>query len=214
MLPASEVGGDYFDIVPFEGNCWIGIGDVAGHGLRTGLVMMMIQSVIAALVTKDSWGSPREVLRVLNSVIYENVRQRLGQDEHATLSLLRVSREGHVVFAGAHEDMILFRARTRKLEVVATPGTWIGAVKNTDSGMVDNEVRLDPGDLLVLYTDGVTEAMNAQQSPLGFESICREVESVSGGTVDEIKEHLVSVVRRHMNRQLDDVTIVVLRYRG
>lgn len=214
MLPASEVGGDYFDILPTDGNCWVGIGDVAGHGLRTGLVMMMIQSIVAALVTKDPWGSPRDVVRVLNSVIYENVRQRLGQDEHATLCLLRISREGHVVYAGAHEDMVLFRARTRQIEVVATPGTWIGAVKNTDPGTVDSELSLESGDLLVLYTDGVTEAMNEQQRPLGLDAICREVEVVADRSVDEIKEHLVSFVKRYMTRQQDDVTLVVLRYRG
>src|SRR5690606_12868213 len=50
MVPATEVGGDYFDVLPCPGGCWIGIGDVAGHGLSAGLVMLMIQSIVAATV--------------------------------------------------------------------------------------------------------------------------------------------------------------------
>jgi sigma-B regulation protein RsbU (phosphoserine phosphatase) len=176
--------------------------------------MMMIQSVVATLVSADPWASPRENVRVLNSVIYENVRQRLGQDEHATLCLLRLSRDGHLVYAGAHEDMILYRARTRKIELVPTPGTWIAAVRNTEPGTVDNELRLESGDLLVLYTDGVTEAMNEQQHPFGLDALCHEVELVVERSVEEIKEHLVATVRRYMARQEDDITLVVLRYRG
>ena len=214
MLPSKDVGGDYFDVMPSEGVCWFGVGDVAGHGLRTGLVMLMIQSIVAALVKQNSWSSPREILRVLNSVVYDNVRQRLGQDEHATLSLLRLSREGHLVFAGAHEDMILWRARTGQVEVLPTPGTWIAAVRNIDSGTVDSEIRLGNNDLMVLYTDGVTEAMNEVNIPFGIDALCREVADVADRTVDEIKEHLVNTVRRYMNRQQDDITLLVLRYHG
>src|SRR5262249_49156262 len=86
MLPAAEVGGDYYDVFPFEGGCWIGIGDVAGHGLPAGLVMLMIQSVVYALVQNDPAASPSNIVRELNSVLFENVRKRLKQTEHATFS--------------------------------------------------------------------------------------------------------------------------------
>jgi len=214
MMPASEVGGDYYDILPSEGLCWFGIGDVAGHGLRTGLVMLMIQSVIAALVTQNSWTTPKEILRVLNSVIYDNVRSRLGQDEHATLCLMRITQDGHMLYAGAHEDMLLYRARSNQVEVVPTPGTWIAAVRNIDAGTVDNELRLEPNDLLLLYTDGVTEAMNEQQQPFGLDALRRELEGVASRSVEEIKDHLLATVRHYVTRQQDDITLLVLRYRG
>jgi phosphoserine phosphatase RsbU/P len=214
MLPATEVGGDYFDVLPSEGLCWFGIGDVAGHGLRTGLVMMMIQSVIAALVSQNPRTTPKEILRVLNAVIYENVRMRLGQDEHATLCLMRVTQDGHMLYAGAHEDMLLYRARTGDVEVVPTPGTWIAAVRSIDAGTVDNELRLEPNDVLLLYTDGVTEAMNDQQQPFGIETLRRELLGVATRPVEEIKDHLLATVRRYTSRQQDDVTLLVLRFRG
>src|SRR5262252_1055280 len=56
MVPSAEVGGDYYDIIPTKGGCWIGIGDVAGHGLKSGLVMMMIQSILATLVRHEPDG--------------------------------------------------------------------------------------------------------------------------------------------------------------
>jgi sigma-B regulation protein RsbU (phosphoserine phosphatase) len=61
MLPAEEVGGDYFDVLPFDGGSWLGIGDVAGHGLPTGLVMLMIQGIVAAATHRRPEARPAQV---------------------------------------------------------------------------------------------------------------------------------------------------------
>ena len=74
MRTATEVGGDYYDVIPVEGGCWMGIGDVAGHGLGTGLVMLMMQSGIGALCRKLPDASPRELLLALNAMLVDNVR--------------------------------------------------------------------------------------------------------------------------------------------
>ncbi|MGH7434924.1 MAG: PP2C family protein-serine/threonine phosphatase, partial [Polyangiaceae bacterium] len=89
MVPTSEVGGDYYDVLPVEGGCWIGIGDVAGHGLDAGLMMLMTQSIVAGLVARDPAASPRDVLCTLNEVLFDNIHNRLKRDDHATLTLLR-----------------------------------------------------------------------------------------------------------------------------
>ena len=60
MVPAEEVGGDYYDVLPVTDGCWIGIGDVAGHGLGAGLIMVMIQSMVMTLVRNDERARPRE----------------------------------------------------------------------------------------------------------------------------------------------------------
>src|SRR6185436_18733813 len=70
MKPADEVGGDYYDVQPAANGCWIGIGDVAGHGLTAGLVMMMTQSAIAALVRTRPSAGPGELIATLNRVIF------------------------------------------------------------------------------------------------------------------------------------------------
>ena len=122
MHAATEVGGDYYDVVPVDDGCWLGIGDVAGHGLGTGLVMLMMQSGIGALARKMPDAAPRDLLLALNTMLVENVRERLGQREHATLTLIRYRRDGSLTFAGAHEEMLIRRAATGRCERIETPG--------------------------------------------------------------------------------------------
>src|SRR6185503_19880318 len=124
MNAATEVGGDYYDVVPVDDGCWLGIGDVAGHGLGTGLVMLMMQRGIGALARKMSDAAPRDLLLALNTMLVENVRTHLGQHEHATLTLIRYRRDGSRTFAGAHEDMLIRRVATGRCDRVETPGAW------------------------------------------------------------------------------------------
>jgi phosphoserine phosphatase RsbU/P len=211
MLPATEVGGDYYDVIPIDGRCWIGVGDVAGHGLQTGLVMLMIQSVVAALVRRSPHASPSEVFAVLNVVMYDNVHRRMSQDEHATLSLLRYDGGGRFVCAGAHEDIVIHRAATGRCEIVETRGPWVGAVPDVKKMLVETPFLLEPGDVMVLYTDGVTEAKDARGVQFGPERLGAIVERVASQPVQAIRDHLTAGVRSWMVRQDDDISIVVLR---
>jgi phosphoserine phosphatase RsbU/P len=213
MLPATEVGGDYYDVLPTAQGCWIGIGDVAGHGLRPGLVMMMLQSVVAALVRSTPGATPHELLSVVNAVLYDNVRERLQQDEHATLSLIRYCDSGELLFAGAHEDMLVLRADTGKVEPVQTLGTWVGATRDVGDAMQDSTTRLRDGDVLVLYTDGVIEAMNQAGEQFGTPRLVHEIERAGSRPVAEIRDQICSAVTEFMDQQRDDIALLVARYR-
>jgi len=214
MLPATEVGGDYYDVLPTPDGCWIGIGDVAGHGLRPGLVMMMLQSVVSALVRSNPDAAPRDVLKVVNGVLYENVRERLRQDEHATLSLISYRKDGQLVFAGAHEDMLVLRAKTGTVELVPTLGTWVGATRDIDEATQDSRCRLGDGDVLLLYTDGVIEAQNAARQQFGVERLSRELCRLGRQPATEIRDGLCAAVTEFMATQNDDIAILVARYRA
>ena len=211
MLPATEVGGDYYDVVPFDGGCWIGIGDVAGHGLQTGLVMLMIQSVVAALVRRNPHAAPSDVFAVLNAVMYDNVHRRMRQDEHATLSLLRYDGDGRIVFAGAHEDIIVHRAATGVCECIETRGPWVGAFPDVKRMLVETAIEIASGDVVLLYTDGITEAKDARGVQFGLERVCAIVERVADLPVAAIRDHLVDAVRSWMAIQEDDMSVVVIR---
>jgi phosphoserine phosphatase RsbU/P len=211
MIPAAEVGGDYYDVIPFDGGCWVGVGDVAGHGLKTGLVMLMIQSVVAALVRHNPRASPSDMVRVVNAVLFENVRRRMGQDEHATLSLLRYEGGGHFVFAGAHEEIIVHRASVGRCECIETPGPWVGAVPELGRTLVDSTVSLAPADVMVLYTDGITEAMDSHGEQLGIERVCEVVHQVANLSAQQIRDRLIDFVQRWTAKQDDDVSVIVVR---
>jgi phosphoserine phosphatase RsbU/P len=209
MLPASEVGGDYYDVLPVEHGCWLGIGDVAGHGLTAGLEMMMVQSVIAALVRENPAASPSAHLNVLNHVLYENIRHRLRQDEHITLTLLRY-QDGVVTFAGAHETILVFRAGGA-CEQIDTPGTWLGAMQDIASFSTDSRLELAPGDVMVLYTDGVTEARDAAGTQFELDRLIDAVRQKLGESVDAMCEHVMAQVAQWQAVQYDDVSLVIVR---
>jgi phosphoserine phosphatase RsbU/P len=214
MIPASEVGGDYYDVLPVDARgCWIGIGDVAGHGLTAGLVMLMMQSVVAALVKRSPDASPREIVSQLNVVLYENIRHRLCQDEHATMCLLRHHGGGKVTYAGAHEEIAVFRKATGRCELVRTPGTWLGAKRDIADATVDSELELATGDVMVLFTDGITEAGNAKQEMYGDGRLLAAIEGAATLPVDQIRDRVMDDVRAWMSgqEQADDLTIVVVR---
>ena len=216
MHAATEVGGDYYDVVPVDDGCWIGIGDVAGHGLGTGLVMLMMQSGIGALARKMPDAAPRDLLLALNTMLVENVRTRLGQHEHATLTLIRYRRDGSLTFAGAHEEMLIRRVATGRCERIETPGAWVGAKRDITAGTVDSAARLQSGDVLVLYTDGLTEAVAADGSGarFGIDRLIALVEEHGASSPAAVRDAILAAVAAFSAQRDDDVTLLVARYTG
>ncbi|AUX34588.1 MULTISPECIES: SpoIIE family protein phosphatase [Sorangium] len=212
MKPAATVGGDYYDVIATPEGGWLGIGDVAGHGLAAGLVMLMIQSMISALTRTDPNASPSDILSAVNAAVYENVRSRLKRDEHATLLLLRYERSGRVTFAGAHDDIIVYRARTRRCVCIQSSGVWIGALPAIDAMTRDAEFSLEDGDILVLYSDGVTEARNCHREQFGLERLCSTIESSQHAPSDVIRDRILREVEGWCPSPDDDITVVVARY--
>jgi sigma-B regulation protein RsbU (phosphoserine phosphatase) len=214
MVPASEVGGDYYDAFPAGNGGFIGIGDVAGHGLTSGLVMLMVQSVVGALARKTPEASPSELVCALNTVLHDNIRHRLRNKEHVTFTLLRYQTGGRLTFAGAHEEICVLRKQTGKVELVTTPGTWLGAVRDVRKHTVDSELRLELGDVVLLYTDGVTEARSAQGQQFGLERLTALLENSGDLPMDALVERLYRAVAAHAKELDDDVTLLAFRYVG
>ncbi|MFO0579419.1 MAG: SpoIIE family protein phosphatase [Polyangia bacterium] len=214
MVPASEVGGDYYDVIPLPDGCWLAIGDVAGHGLPAGMVMFMVQSAFGALVRSRPDAAPRQVAVLLNQILVENVRNRLDSDEHVTFTAARYFTDGRIVFAGAHEPIIVLRAATGACELVPTPGTWLGIIDHIDHATTDSTLSLQPGDLAVLYSDGVTEAMSEQKEQLGIDRLCAEITKCRGQTPESVHAHLMDLVRGWSKVPDDDFTLLVLRHEG
>lgn len=212
MLPAASVGGDYYDVLPTEDGCWIGVGDVTGHGLLAGILMLMIQSMIAGIQRMNPRARPAEVIMALNAALFQNVRYRLKRDDYATLTLFRYERSGRLTFAGCHEDFLVCRARSRRCEPVPTPGVWTGAMDDVSELTQDAELELADGDLLVLYTDGVTEAMNDRHERFGLDRLAALIEEHQSRDVAEICAAVVAAVTAWAPVQADDVSLVVGRH--
>ncbi|AKU97109.1 Serine phosphatase RsbU, regulator of sigma subunit [Labilithrix luteola] len=214
MQPAEVVGGDYYDVVPTDDGCWIAVGDVAGHGLKSGLVTLMTQSALAGITRARTETQPKEALCALNKVLFDNVRKRMKNDEHVTFVLLRYFQGGKVVYAGAHEDLIVWRARTQRCETVPTLGTWLGCIADIAPHTKEAELHLEKGDLLFLYTDGVIEAMNAKREQFGPDRLLKIIEERAAESAERVIESVVSSVQAWAQSPQDDVTVLAVRYQG
>jgi serine phosphatase RsbU (regulator of sigma subunit) len=211
MDPADEVGGDYYDVLQHNGQIKIGIGDVTGHGLESGVVMVMTQAVVRALLTNGET-DPVRFLDTLNRALYGNV-QRMGTDKNLTLALLDYAK-GEVKLSGQHEEMIVVR-KGGDVELIDTID--LGFPIALDSDIADfihqKTVQLESGDGVVLYTDGITEAENLDGEHYGQERLCEVVKVHWSEPAEAIKEAVVRDVRRHIGEQTvyDDITLVVVK---
>jgi PAS domain S-box-containing protein len=211
---AEEVGGDYYDVLPTDDGAWIAIGDVAGHGLPAGIIMLTVQSAVAALTHDKPDAAPKDILGQLNHVIYENIHHRLQIHDYVTLSLIRFFRDGRLVVAGAHEDIIVYRKREGRCETLPTNGTWIGVISDIRGFTTDANYALHDGDVMVLFTDGVTEAVDRHGEPFGFDRLSQAVGEVGDQPTDKIVEHVVARAKAWCPNPVDDLTVVALRYRA
>jgi serine phosphatase RsbU (regulator of sigma subunit) len=214
MIPAAVVGGDYYDIRKLPDGCWIGIGDVSGHGLTAGLFMMMIQSGISALTLQRPDALPHEVLPHLNRMLWENVHERMGRQEFATMCLLRYYEDGRLLHAGAHEDILVCPRGDEPCRRIAALGTWIGGVSDIARATVPGTIQLEDGDTVVLLTDGLAEARDKNNELFGIDRVCDAVSRARHLPVDELRQSVVDEALRWSPRPEDDISLVVLRYCG
>jgi len=211
MIAASAVGGDYYDVRVTGDGCWIGVGDVVGHGLEAGLVVLMIQSGTAALITHNPDALPHHILPALNRMLFDNLRHRMGRDDHATLTMLRFFADGRLSYAGAHEDIIIC-SPSGSVRTIPTHGSWLGISANIGHELESRTIQLAPGDLVVLYTDGIPEARRNHEC-FGMSRLVAEVESRHTQPVETILEGILCAVTGFCGGSpQDDATLLVFRY--
>jgi len=212
MKPAEVVGGDYYDLLPTESGLWIGIGDVSGHGLTAGLVMVMLQSALGALAIHSPGARPAEIWRAVNRLLVDNIRSRMGGDDHITLVLMYMAKDGRYAFVGGHEPIIVLRAGAPKCEIFQTPGPWMGIRPDLDLNLVESTGHLGPGDLLVLHSDGISETGASQRKAFGIDRLCAVIER----SREQSPQSIATVILQEAGdwphaAQEDDMTVVVVR---
>ncbi len=211
MEPADEVGGDYYDILPHNGHVKIGIGDVTGHGLESGVLMLMTQTAVRTL-QESNQTDPVQFLDILNRTIYGNA-QRINPAKNLTLALLDYT-DGTLSISGQHEEIIVVRT-SGEVERIDTMnlGFPIGLDEEIADFIASEQVQLNLGDVVVLYTDGITEAFDINRKQYGVERLCEVVSQNYARTAQEIRQVVIEDVRRHIGSQkvFDDITLVVLK---
>lgn len=211
MEPANEVGGDYYDVLQHNGSVKIGIGDVTGHGLESGMLMLMAQTAVRTLM-ESKQTDPVQFLDVLNRTLYGNI-QRIDSSKNMTLALLDYAN-GVIKLSGQHEEIIVVRCGG-ELERIDTMdlGFPIGLDEEIAQFVAQQVVHLYPGDVVVLYTDGITEAYDINRNRYGLDRLCEIVRCNCEKSAQEIKQAVIQDVWKYIGTQkvFDDVTLVVLK---
>jgi len=210
MVPAKEVGGDYYDIIETPtGDKWVTIGDVSGHGVDSGLIMMMAQTSILSTVHSSTDYKPSAVLQSVNSILRENI-SRLGSDHYMTMMAIRFN-ESQMTLAGKHQDIIIYRSALNKTETIPTKGTWLGIDEDIGKYLNDVSVTIEEGDLILLFTDGITEATNRNGEMYGQVRLEQALNEYADLPVRKILDKVIEDVTFFQEEQLDDMTLVVIK---
>ena len=212
MEAAEEVGGDYYDVLQHNGHIKIGIGDVTGHGLESGVLMIMVQTAVRTLLVNNET-DPTKFLNTLNRTIYDNL-QRMKSDKNLSLALLDY-QEGTFHLSGQHEEIIVVRSggSVERIDTIDL-GFPIGLEADITDFVAQTSVQLNPRDLVVLYTDGITEAENMAGMQYGLERLCEVVSQNWQLSAGEIRETVIDDLKRHIGQQkvYDDITLLVLKH--
>ena len=211
MEPADEVGGDYYDVLENNGQLKIGIGDVTGHGLESGVLMIMVQTAVRTL-TESNQTDPKKFLEILNRTIYKNA-QRMDSDKHLSLCLIDYQK-GKLRLSGQHEEIVLIRSggEIERIDTIDL-GFPIGLEETIEEFVFQVEIDLEPQDILVLYTDGITEAENDRGMQYGLERLCQMVKNNCNYSADKIRQLAIQDVKNHIgiHKVYDDITLVILK---
>jgi serine phosphatase RsbU (regulator of sigma subunit) len=211
MEAADEVGGDYYDVLNTDGVVTLGIGDVTGHGLESGILMLMAQTAVRTL-KEIRETDPVRFLDALNRTLYKNV-QRMNSEKSLTLAILNYS-EGWVSISGQHEETLIVR-NGGQVERMNTMDLGLPIALHDDIAEFISHIsiELQLGDGIVLYTDGIPEAKDINKKQYGVEQMCEVISQNWHLSAQEIKQAVIDDLRRHIGTQkvFDDITLLVVK---
>jgi serine phosphatase RsbU (regulator of sigma subunit) len=227
QVPAKQVGGDFYDYFVRDGKLFFNIGDVCGKGIPAALVMSMTQAVFRTIATRID--DPSQIVKGMNTMACRG--NSTGMFATLFVGVLDLST-GHLLYSNAgHEKPIIVTGRTmRYLDVIA----------NLPIGIMDEkeyktqESNVAAGDMILLYTDGLTEAMNVSEELFGLKrvekAICEGcVESAEGSEKADSRKNgadftapqqLLDTMSHEVSafvngaEQSDDLTMLVIKYKG
>jgi serine phosphatase RsbU (regulator of sigma subunit) len=217
MTAATEVGGDLYDVLPqSDGSTVLIIGDVTDHGLASGLVMLMSQSALRVCL-EEAHADLIKSLAYVNATLYKNVQTRMNDSRTLTLALLH-HKDGEVRLAGQHETVILLRKENEEAEEIDTMdlGCCVGMIDDIEPMLAETKFDLHAGDLVLLYTDGATEAENPAHEQYGVDRLKKSLADGRELPAKALVEHLFTDIKKWIGEApvYDDITLVLVRKRS
>lgn len=218
MDPANEVGGDFYEVLPQNDQSVIlAIGDVTDHGLQSGLVMLMVQSTLRTILDKDGEEkiSLTRAMNRINMIMYRNIRNRMHDYRNLTLCLAHITKN-RVTLCGQHENLVKYNARSGEVEVVSTEdlGIYVGLIEDIESHVEELQIDFLENDILLFYTDGLTEAENQNGEFFEEARLVQLLKRHSSMEVNDIVDVIYDEVYRFIGNRsiLDDITLLIIKH--
>uniref|UniRef100_A0A7C3IK69 PPM-type phosphatase domain-containing protein n=1 Tax=Gracilinema caldarium TaxID=215591 RepID=A0A7C3IK69_9SPIR len=226
MKTASEVGGDVYDFIGLTNKNYLAIGDVSGHGLPAGLMALIFMSAlhgsIKTLETLQAELTASQIYDIINKVLVEINRNRIGSDKFMTGNILE-ERNGTFTYAGSHLIGLVYRAEQQEVEEITgmiDRAAFLGLSEYAESSQSLGKCELHSGDILLLYTDGLIEARNNHNVLFGLENVKRILKSKAEASVEEIQNELLNQVanfaeqgdvKKYQGNFADDISMIVIK---
>lgn len=214
---ATEVGGDAYDVIQKNDNYYIYLGDVTSHGVASGFVMMIVNALISGFSNLIVSGA--EILAQTNYVMKPRVKKNMLM----TLLMVRWNEvEKKLFMTGAgHEYLIVYKAAANQAVKVKSGGIALGMTLEISRILKEVQIRIEPGDIIILYTDGITEARNGRDptstSMFGVDRLVKTIEEAPQKTAQGVFNHITITLSKFMgyqHKQFDDITLIVGHYHG
>jgi sigma-B regulation protein RsbU (phosphoserine phosphatase) len=209
--PAQEVGGDYYDIMRCGDAIYFGIGDVTGHGLPAGVIMLMAQTAVLTLVQSGE-KDPSRIMNVLNKVLYRNII-RIHDNKSMTMAVFRYNNR-LIEVAGQHESVLILRgdATVEEIDTISM-GLPIGLDDDIGKFLSTEHIQLLSGDVMVLYTDGITEAENERGDLYGLARLKKSLAQCQHLDAQEVLDRILAEVYAFIGdtRVYDDISALVVK---
>jgi serine phosphatase RsbU (regulator of sigma subunit) len=211
-IPATEVGGDYYDVLPLsQTRLGVLVADVSGKGTSAALYMAELKGLVLALARIHD--SPARLLIEVNRILAESTDSRT----FVTMTYAVVDAGNRCMrFARAgHNPLIHLEAHGGKTRVLTPPGLGLGLDRGEafESVLREEEIPLVPGDTFLFFTDGLSEAMNESSELFGEVRLREILEGSDGLSSDQLKARILEEVERFVGDAAphDDLTMVVLK---
>ena len=213
-LPARIISGDYYDYIYLGAEKFgIVIADVSGKGVPAGMLMAMCRSALRSVASGEI--SPSKVMAAVNRQIFPDIREDMFIS--MTYSVLDTAAGSLTLSRAGHEPALLFRRETGKVELLRSPGLALGI----DGGAVfervtrDQEVALKSGDCVLFYTDGMKEAVDAQEEEFGMERMCEAFRLAAPLGAEAVLARMQETLAQFTGDgpQMDDITLVAIEKR-
>lgn len=206
-IPAKEVGGDYFDFFPKNSELLsFCLGDVSGKGMPAALLMANLQATIRSQVLINS--TPSNCLKISNTHMFQNS----GPEKFASLFFGVLDVQTHqLCYSNAGHNYPLLFSQGKEIRRLQSDGIVLGFLESFSFD--ERQIPFFPGDLFVLYSDGITEAVNDQEEEFGEERLIQIIRENWENSAENVMKKILSAVRIHSGEfpQMDDITLIIIK---